>query len=51
MAEWGLVNVEIIKKGEGPFSDEVKIRTTRGDLAWVPARDVIARKIDPEVPG
>lgn len=51
--ERGLVDVEIMKKGDGTYSggaaDEVQIKTTKGDFVRVPERDVIARKPNPEV--
>jgi hypothetical protein len=48
MAERGLVNVEIVEKGLGAFTDQVQIKTSNGAFVWVPERDVIARKPDPE---
>ena len=55
MAERGLVNVEIVKKGQGDYQDgatratsDVKIKTSQGDEVWVPEKDVYARKPNPE---
>lgn len=55
MADRGLVDVEIVKKGDGSYedgvtrsADDVKIRTKRGDAVWVSEKDVIARKPNPE---
>jgi hypothetical protein len=50
MAERGLVDVEIVKKGDGSEapSDQVRVKTTLGHEVWVPERDVIARKPNPE---
>ncbi len=54
-AERGLVDVEIVKKGDFSYEDgatrstaEVKIKTTAGDTVWVPEKDVYARKPNPE---
>lgn len=51
----GLVDVEIVKKGDGSYedgvtrsADDVKIRTKRGDAVWVSEKDVIAQKPNPE---
>ncbi len=50
MPERGLVDVEIVRKGDGTGTHdggglgEVRVRTTNGDLVWVPEKDVIARK-------
>lgn len=48
--ERGLVDVEIVKKGDGYSNpnDQVQIKTTKGDTVWVPEKDVIARKPNPE---
>jgi len=55
MAERGLVDVEITGKGDGSYRDgqtrsvnDVKIKTSQGDTVWVPEKDVIARKPNPE---
>ena len=55
MAERGLVDVEIVKKGDGTYeegvtrsTDDVKIKTRRGDAVWVSEKDVYARKPNPE---
>lgn len=50
MAERALVDVEIVGKGDGYVfpTNEVQIKTTKGDTLWVPERDVIARKPNPE---
>lgn len=55
MAERGLVNVEIVKKGDGQYeggatraTSDVKIKTSQGDEVWVPEKDVYARKPNPE---
>ena len=55
MAERGLVNIEIVKKGQGDYQDgatravsDVKIKTSQGDEVWVPEKDVYARKPNPE---
>ncbi len=54
-AEQGYVIVDIVKKGEDSYQDgktrastDVKIKTTQGDEVWVPEKDVIARKPNPE---
>lgn len=46
----GLVNVEIVKNGDGIQGSvgEVQIKSTKGDMMWVPERDVYARKPNPE---
>jgi hypothetical protein len=48
----GLVNVEIVKKGDGTYgggaTNEVQIKSTKGDTFWVPEKDVYARKPNPE---
>ncbi len=53
--ERGLVDVEIVKKGSDSYQDgktrattDVKIKTSQGDEVWVPEKDVIARKPNPE---
>jgi hypothetical protein len=55
MAERGLVDVEIVKKGDGSYEGgvarttvDVKIKTSQGDEVWVPEKDVYARKPNPE---
>lgn len=57
MAERGLVDVEITQKGDGTYQDgetrpetDVKITTSRGHSVWVPEKDIIARKPNPERP-
>lgn len=55
MGDRGLVDVEIVGKGDGNYCDgqirpttDVQIKTTRGATVWVPEKDVIARKPNPE---
>lgn len=57
MAERGLVDVEIVKKGDGTYQDgqtrppdDVQIKTSRGHTVWVPEKDIYARKPNPEAP-
>ena len=54
MAERGLVDVEIVKNGQGAYQDgayrtasDVKIKTSQGDEVWVPEKDVYARNPNP----
>jgi len=55
MAERGLVDVEIVDKGDGSYrdgqvrpTDVVKIKTNAGDSVWVAEKDVYARAPNPE---